>query len=276
MAGSCLIGQCPLTQLLSLGSFAVSACDAWESTHTLTASQMGTGTGGLGVGSIPSGLPASTTFSTLTSTGAMMITSSAAIPTTSSVATSTSSPSPSPVLSLGAEIGLAVGAFIVLVLIVALAFCLRRRTKRHSKHSQLPTSAGSGDGSAHELQTTSNIHELPDKVERRPSELDGTKIVTIPPQELSAFEFPFQNIGPGILGEGTGEIVEADSRSARAGHPRGRMAGTEATVFDFESQKVLLEPGIRDRGSSVASAASRGGESRGVDGMRQGSPGTYK
>jgi hypothetical protein len=38
--------------------------------------------------------------------------------------------------------------------------------------------------------------------------------------------------------------VEADSKSARAGHPTGKAAGTESTAFDFESHKVLLEPGL--------------------------------
>jgi hypothetical protein len=82
---------------------------------------------------------------------------------------------------------------------------------------------------------------------------------------LAGFEFGFQHnktpeaqtTDPRALG-----IVEADSRTARVGFPRGRQAGTEATVFDFESQKVLVTPEIR----SDSARSSPAGSERGRDG----------
>jgi hypothetical protein len=92
-----------------------------------------------------------------------------------------------------------------------------------------------------ELQTGANIHELPDKS----VELQDEPVVEIPLQELAGFQFPFQ--------ERADSPVEADSRSARAGPPRGRQAGTEATAFDFENQKVLLTPNLRSSSKGSAS-----------------------
>jgi hypothetical protein len=92
------------------------------------------------------------------------------------------------------------------------------------------------------------LQELPDKT-------SGLDVIEIPRQELEGFQFPFQKeaIGP----------VEADSQSVRA-QSRGRMVGTETTAFDFESQKVLITPGLRgtSRASSAAPASTAGSARR--------------
>jgi hypothetical protein len=79
--------------------------------------------------------------------------------------------------------------------------------------------------------------------------LEEVMAVKIPLEELEGFEFPFQKqqMAP----------VEADSQSIRA-QSRGRVAGTETTAFDFDSQKVLLTPELRDksRASSRAPGSS--------------------
>lgn len=83
-----------------------------------------------------------------------------------------------------------------------------------------------GTASGNELQA-----ELPDN-----KSTVHLNVVDIPLRELDGEDaFRYRNADP----------VEADSRSARAGHPVGKMAGTEATAFDFDSQKVLLDPATR-------------------------------
>jgi hypothetical protein len=220
LVGPCLLAKCPVTEILAIGNYATSACDQWLSTHTLTATA---GAGG----------PASTTFSSVTTSSRadMSITSSPSIPSSSPTSTSTGTASQG--LPVGAGVGVGVGALAILCVIVALAvFCLRRRRSERQLSQE-----------AYELQTGPNISELPDKA----SELEEANVVEIPRQELEAFNFPFQEqqIAP----------VEADSHVIRA-QSRGRVAGTETTAFDFESQKVLLTPEFRDR--SLASSRAAG------------------
>jgi hypothetical protein len=131
-------------------------------------------------------------------------------------------------------VGIGVGALAIVCVVAVLVFCLRRR---RSKKEPSPE--------AHELQTGTNISELPDKT----NGLEEAHVVEIPWHQLDGFEFPFQKqqMVP----------VEADSQPVRA-QSRGRVAGTETTAFDFESQKVLLTPGLRDqsRASSRAPPSS--------------------
>jgi hypothetical protein len=138
-------------------------------------------------------------------------------------------------LPVGADVGIGVGALAIVSIVAVLVFFFLRR--RRSKEEPSPE--------AYELQTGTNISELPDKTDG----LEEIHVVDIPRHELEGFEFPFQKqqMVP----------VEADSQSVRA-QSRGRVAGTETTAFDFESQKVLLTPGLRDqsRASSRAPTSS--------------------
>lgn len=230
LVGPCLMASCPVTEVIAIGNYAGSVCNAWASTHTLTSTAGGLGTAtGSAVG------PASTTFSSVTTTSPsyLAVTSSPSLPT--SLPTSTSTGTASQGLPVGADVGIGVGALAIVCVVAALAFfCLRRR--RRAKKETSPE--------AHELQTGVNISELPDKSDG----LEEVHVVKIPLQELEGFQFPFQQqMAP----------VEADSQSVRA-QSRGRVAGTETTAFDFESQKVLITPGLRDqsRASSRAPASS--------------------
>ena len=265
IAGSCLISHCPLTEILAIGNYGFSACDEWLSTHTLSTT---------GAGQAPatttSSLPSSMSFNPSTSASArqMSIASSPTASTSQLAATtpsSTSAVATTTHLSLGAEVGIGVGAFVLLcVLILSFVLWLRyRRSKRRpsSSHASLSAHALRPSGnlyeladksSVHELQTGANIHELPDKA----VELHDEPVVEIPLRELAGFQFPFQKRAD--------SPVEADSRSARAGMPRGRQAGTEATAFDFENQKVLLTPNLRSTSKGSASP-SRSLRQRNVD-----------
>lgn len=230
LVGSCLFASCPVTQILAIGNLATSVCNAWLSTHTLTPTA-----GGLGSATGSAVGPASTTFSSVTTTSPsyLTITSSPSLPT--SLPTSTSTGTASQGLPVGADVGVGVGALAIVCVVAVLAFfCLRRR--RRAKKETSPE--------AHELQTGVNISELPDKSDG----LEEVHVVKIPLHELEGFQFPFQQqMAP----------VEADSQSVRA-QSRGRVAGTETTAFDFESQKVLITPELRDqsRGSSRGPASS--------------------
>jgi hypothetical protein len=228
LVGPCLIAACPYTEILAIGNFATSVCDEWLSTHLLTT----TAGGYINATSSAVG-PVSTTFSSITtsSPGDMSITSSPTTPT--SLPTNTSTATASQGLSVGADVGVGIGALAIVCFIAILAFYLRRRRSREPS------------AEAHELQSAVHISELPDK----PQRLEEIHVVDIPRHELEGFQFPFQKpqIAP----------VEADSQSVRA-QSRGRVTGTETTAFDFESQKVLLTPGLRDqsRASSRAPASS--------------------
>jgi hypothetical protein len=230
LVGPCLVASCPITEIIAIGNYANSVCKAWLSTHTLTPTA-----GGLGTATSSAVGPASTTFSSVTTTSPtyLTITSFPSLPT--SLSTSTSTETASQGLPVGAGVGIGVGALAVVCVVAVLAFfCLRRR--RRAKKQTSPE--------AHELQTGVNISELPDKSDGR----EEVHVVEIPRQELEGFQFPFQKqMAP----------VEADSQSVRA-QSRGRVAGTETTAFDFESQKVFITPGLRDqsRASSRAPASS--------------------
>jgi len=224
LVGPCLIAGCPVTEILAIGDYATSACDNWLSTHTLTPTS-----GGLGNATGSAIGPTSTTFNSVTtsSPGDMSITSSPSIPT--SIPTSTSTGTASHALPVGADVGIGVGALAIVCIVAVLAFlCLRRRRAKKQLSPE-----------AHELQTGVNVSELPDKS----YPLDEIHVVEIPRHELERFEFPFQK---------KMEPVEADSQSVRA-QSRGRVAGTETTAFDFESQKVLLTPEFRDRSRASSS-----------------------
>jgi hypothetical protein len=229
LVGPCLLASCPITEILAIGNIATSACDNWLSTHTLT-----TTVGGLGNAISSTVRPASTTFSSIMTTSPSYLTITGAPAVFTPSPTSTSTVIASQGLPVGADVGIGVGALaIVCVVAVLVFFCLRRR---RSKKETSPE--------AHELQTSSNISELPDKTDR----LEEAHVAEISRHELERFEFPFQKqMVP----------VEADSQSVRA-QSRGRVAGTETTAFDFESQKVLLTPGLRDqsRASSRAPPSS--------------------
>jgi hypothetical protein len=219
LAGPCLLAECPVTEILELGNIATSACDQWLSTHLLT-----TSAGEIGNKLSTGSIPASTTFSSVTtsSSGDMSITNSPTTPT--SLPTSTSTGTASKSLPVGVDVGIGVGVLVLVCVIAVLAFVCRRRRKQPPPE-------------AHELQTVDNIPELPDQsyISHRP---DEGHMVAMSDQGLGGFEFPFQKpeVAP----------VEIYSHSVSA-HSRGRKAGTEATAFDFESQKVLLTPEFLDK-----------------------------
>ena len=228
--GPCLLAQCPVTEILAIGNFATSVCDEWLKTHLMT-----TTTGGYGNITSTAFIPTSTTFSSVTMSGLayMSITSSPTTPTSFPTSTSTSTAS-SHHLPVGADVGIGVGALaIVSVLAVVTFFYLRHRRPR-KQHSL----------EAHELQTVDNIPELPDRTDRP----DDVQVVTVSSEDVGRFDFSFPKpeVAP----------VEIDSQSVRA-QSRGRVAGTETTAFDFESQKVLLTPELRDK----SRASSRAPES---------------
>jgi hypothetical protein len=176
----------------------------------------------------------------------MNITSSPPTPTSMvnsmaiSISTSTNSVISSSSLPPGAYVGIGVGALILVCAVVIFAFLCLRQRQRQRRKAENRTSP-----EPHELHTVANIAELPDK----PKSIEEVHVVVTPDNELDGFEFPFQaqHVAP----------VEADSQSVRA-QSRGRMFGTETTAFDFESQKVLITPGLRDqsRGSSLAAPSS--------------------
>lgn len=227
IAGPCLLAECSVTEILAIGNVATSACDQWLSTHLLTT----TTAGGFGNTTSTGFIPTSTTFSS-TTTPNMSITSTPTIPT--SIPTSTSAAIASQGLSVGADVGIGVGVFALVCVIAVLAFVRLRRKKKYPAE-------------AHELQTADNIAELPDQSEQS-VRLDEPQMIEISPQDLEAFHFPFQNPEDAP--------VELDSRSIRA-QSRGKVAGTETTAFDFETQKVLLSPElIESRASSRAPGSS--------------------
>jgi len=92
-----------------------------------------------------------------------------------------------------------------------------------------------------------NIPELPEQ-SGESERLDEPQVVNILSQDLGGFEFPFQK---------TETPVEIDSQSVRA-QSRSRVAGTETTAFDFESQKVLITPEFfyKSRAPSPAPAST--------------------
>ena len=231
-AAPCLFQICPYNFLLSLASTAGAGCEEWLSTHTLTGSALL---------SAQSAANASITTSSPTLTSGSRL-SFTATPTPSAPSeTSTSSPAALAAgLPLGAGVGIGVGAFAIVVgAIVGIILC--RRHKQRAARARA-AAASSTDVCATELAADG---ELAAKRQRMSA-------VGIPLQELEGFRFPFQ--------QGAGAPVEADSRSLRSmrsGQPRGRMAGTETTAFDFETQKVLVTPDIvRTPGSRAASVVT--------------------
>jgi hypothetical protein len=243
-AAPCLLVSCPYNFLISLAGNAGSACEIWISTHTLTGSALMSAESAINASrsaaASPSSAPASPTNSGLNITALSTLTAATASDTSTTTPATTSAGG----LPLGAGIGVGVGAFAILSGAIA-GIILCRRHKKRAAHAQRPSSpAPAPADDPNELQTESNIHELADKQQR-------LSAIGIPPQELEGFQFPFQQ------GASQGEAVEADSRSVRAGHPRGRMAGTETTAFDFETQKVLLTPAfVRTPGSRAASVST--------------------
>lgn len=216
-AGSCIFSKCLYEQAIDLAYAAQSNCSAWISANP-SISTSGDLTTSYSAPTSTKLLASSRTGTGLTITD----------PATLSNQTQSANPgSNSPRLSTGAKAGIAVGASVLLLamlLSVGVFIYRRRKEKKRSfgaseLHSGLP---GKYDGA----QSASDIPLR---------ELHGDDLV-----------FGYKQDGP----------VEADSRSARAGHPSGTMAGTEATAFDFESQKVLLEPGVKINFSSRGSNAS--------------------
>jgi hypothetical protein len=229
LAGPCLLAQCPVTEILAFGNFATSVCDEWLKTHLVT-----TTSGGYGNTTSTAFIPLSTTFSSVTTSGPanMSITSSPATPTSFPTNTSTSTASQG--LPVGADVGVGVGAVAIVSVIAVIAFiCLRRRRRSKKQHSP--------EAEAHELQTVHNTVELPDNTDGP----DDAHVVAISREDLERFEFEFP--------KPENAPVEIDSRSVRA-QSRGRVVGTETTAFEFESQKVLLTPELRDKSRTSSRA----------------------
>lgn len=236
LAGPCLISSCPYTELLAIGTYATDACDQWLRTHLSGA----TTTASFTNSTRPATTLASTTSSWVTYTNTpTTITYSPTTPTavlSSSMSTAISTGTASQGLPIGADVGIGVGALALISIFLVFLFLFFRRRRARKPPSP----------SSHELDTGISLQELPDK----PDGLQPVDLVEIPRQELDGFEFPFsqkRDIAP----------VEADSQSVRA-QSRGRMVGTETTAFDFESQKVLITPGLRgtSRASSTAPASA--------------------
>lgn len=219
----CLLKSCNPDQGVSVANSGTAYCAPWQSTHIATS------TSGNSISASTSS-PISTTLASSTTGTSVYITSAATLPTTMAP-TSTMTASTAPSLSPGGKAGIGVGASAVAIIL--LAFFLHRRG--HLGHRKKSHADPNEIHPAHIVQDDSfgGHHDLMN-IPLRDLNKDT---INSPLHNRNANNPPAYDI--------PSQPVEANSISARGDHLAGKAAGTEATAFEFESQKVLLEPGLQ-------------------------------